>query len=432
MPFGDKDATDAAFREADVTIKQWMVNHRLVPNAMEPRGVVANYDPGLETLTVWSSTQVPHLLKSLLSGLVRMPEHKIRVIAPEVGGGFGSKIDVYAEDILVALASIHLRQAGEVDRGRARRTSRRRSTAATSTPRSSWRPAATASSWASACSIIADIGAYQQLLTATIPTLTALMLPGLLQGTGAATRTLTEVYTNKTPTDAYRGAGRPEAAYFIERAMDMLAHKLNMDPAELRRRNFIDKDEFPYATAAGLVYDSGDYEPAWTRRWSKAGYADLRREQAGAAQPGPLPGHRPVDLRRDLRPRARPPSCRAAAGRRGTVRVERSGKVTVLTGTSPHGQGGETSVRPDRRRGPRRAHRRRDRDPRRYGPGALRHRHLRQPRRRGRRHGADDVGGQGQGEGEEVRRPHAGGAAERHRLRRTGMLYVERPPGQRR
>src|SRR5439155_12322999 len=98
MPMGDKEATDAAFRDADVTIKQWMVNHRLIPNAMEPRGVVAHFDPGLETLTLWSSTQVPHLLRSLLSGLVRVPEHKIRVIAPEVGGGFGSKIDVYPED----------------------------------------------------------------------------------------------------------------------------------------------------------------------------------------------------------------------------------------------------------------------------------------------------------------------------------------------
>src|SRR5215212_6728730 len=282
MPFGDKDATDAALRDADVTIKQWMVNHRLVPNAMEPRGVVANYDPGLETLTLWSSTQVPHLLRSLLAGLVRIPEHRIRVIAPEVGGGFGSKIDVYAEDILVALASIHLRKPVKWIETRSENFQ------ATIHGRDIHAEVELAARsdgklLAQRINIIADIGAYQQLLTATIPTLTALMLPGLYK-VPVLHATLTEVYTNKTPTDAYRGAGRPEACYFIERAMDMLARKLNIDPAEIRRRNFIGKDEFPFATAAGLLYDSGDYEPALAQALQNAGYDDVRREQATLRQ----------------------------------------------------------------------------------------------------------------------------------------------------
>jgi carbon-monoxide dehydrogenase large subunit len=340
MPFGDKEATDAAFRDADVTIKQWMVNHRLVPNAMEARGVVANYDPGLETLTLWSSTQVPHLLKSLLAGLVRIPEHKIRVIAPEVGGGFGSKIDVYAEDILVALASIHLRKPVKWTETRSENFQ------ATIHGRDIHAEVELAARsdgklLAQRINIIADIGAYQQLLTATIPTLTALMLPGLYK-VPVLHAVLTEVYTNKTPTDAYRGAGRPEACYFIERGMDMLARKLGLDPAEIRRRNFIGKDEFPYATAAGLLYDSGDYEPTLAQALSNAGYDDLRREQAELRKQGRYLG---IGLATYVEICGLGPSAIVPGGgwEAGTVRMERSGQVTVLTGTSPHGQGGETT-----------------------------------------------------------------------------------------
>src|SRR3990170_1648228 len=260
MPVGDKDATDAAFREADVTIKQWMVNHRLIPNAMEARGVVANYDPGQETLTVWSSTQVPHLLRTLLSTLVRMPEHKVRVIAPEVGGGFGSKIDVYAEDVLVPLASIHLQRPVKWIEDR---TENFLATIHGRDIHAEIELAARRDGrlLGQRIRVVADIGAYQQLLTATIQSLTMLMFPGLYK-VPTLYGEVTEVYTNKTPTDAYRGAGRPEATYFIERAMDILARKLGMDPAEVRRVNFIEKDSFPFQTTTGLVYDSGDYEPA--------------------------------------------------------------------------------------------------------------------------------------------------------------------------
>ena len=185
MPFGDQEATDAAFRDADVTIKQWMVNHRLVPNAMEPRGVVAHFDPGLETLTLWSSTQVPHLLRSLLSGLVRVPEHKIRVIAPEVGGGFGSKIDVYPEDILVALASIHLRKPVKWIETRSENFQ------ATIHGRDIHAEVELAARsdgklLAQRIKIIADIGAYQQLLNGDDPHADSADAARPLQGTGAA------------------------------------------------------------------------------------------------------------------------------------------------------------------------------------------------------------------------------------------------------
>jgi carbon-monoxide dehydrogenase large subunit len=340
MPQGDKEATDAAFREADVVIDQWMVNHRLVPNAMEPRGVVANWDPGMETLTVWSSTQVPHLLKSLLANLIRVPEHKVRVIAPEVGGGFGSKIDVYPEDMLVPLASIHLgkpvkwieeRQENFQSTIHGRDIHARVELAARSDGKL----------LGQRMEILADIGAYQQLLTAAIPTLTSLLLPGLYK-VPALYATLTEVYTNKTPTDAYRGAGRPEAIYFMERGLDMLARKLNMDPAEIRRRNYIQPDEFPFQTIAGLTYDSGDYEPTLDLALEKFGYTELRAQQAAAKAEGRKVG---IGISTYVEICGLGPSFMVPGGgwESGTVRIERSGKVTVLTGTSPHGQGGETT-----------------------------------------------------------------------------------------
>ena len=339
-PMGNKEATEAAFRDADVTIKQWMVNQRLIPNPMEPRGVLANYDPGQETLTVWASTQVPNLLRTLLSTIVRLPEHKIRVIAPEVGGGFGCKIDVYAEDILTSLASIHLRRPVKWIEQRSesflatihgRDISAEVELAARSDGRL----------LGQRMRLVADIGAYQQLLTATIPTLTMLMLPGLYK-VPTLYAELTEVYTNKTPTDAYRGAGRPEATYFIERGMDILARKLGMDPAEVRRRNFIEPTAFPYPTAAGLLYDSGNYEPALDLALEKAGYQDLRRRQQELRGQGRYLG---IGLSTYVEICGIGPSAIVPGGgwEGGTVRVERTGKVTVLTGTSPHGQGGETA-----------------------------------------------------------------------------------------
>ncbi|HEY7465856.1 MAG TPA: molybdopterin cofactor-binding domain-containing protein [Dehalococcoidia bacterium] len=340
VPVGDKDAADAAFREADVTVKQWMFNHRLIPNPMEPRGVLSHYDPGQETLTHWSSTQVPHLLKWLLSGLVRIPEHKTRVIAPEVGGGFGCKIDVYAEDMLCAMASMRL---GKPVKWIEERTENFLTTIHGRDIHAEIELAARSDGrlLGQRMRVVADIGAYQQLLTAAIPTLTTLMFPGLYK-VPALYAEVTEVYTNKTPTDAYRGAGRPEATYFIERGMDLLAKKLNMDPAELRRRNFIEKEAFPYKTITGQTYDSGDYEPTLNLALEKAGYADLRRQQEEGRRQGRYLG---IGLSTYVEICGIGPSAMVPGGgwEGGTVRVERTGKVTVLTGTSPHGQGGETA-----------------------------------------------------------------------------------------
>jgi carbon-monoxide dehydrogenase large subunit len=340
IPVGDKDAADAAFREADVTIKQWMVNHRLIPNPMEPRGVLAHFDPGQETLTLWSSTQVPHLLKWLLSGLVRIPEHKVRVIAPEVGGGFGAKIDVYAEDMLCAMASIRL---GRPVKWIEDRTENFQSMIHGRDIHAEVELAARSDGrlLGQRMKVIADIGAYQQLLTAAIPTLTTLMFPGLYK-VPALYAEVTEVYTNKTPTDAYRGAGRPEATYFLERGMDILARKLNMDPVELRRRNFIEPSAFPYKTITGQVYDSGNYEPALDMALEKAGYGDLRRQQEEGRRQGRYLG---IGVSTYVEICGIGPSAMVPGGgwEGGTVRVERTGKVTVLTGTSPHGQGGETA-----------------------------------------------------------------------------------------
>jgi carbon-monoxide dehydrogenase large subunit len=340
VPVGDKDAADAAFREADVTVKQWMFNHRLIPNPMEPRGVLSHYDPGQETLTHWSSTQVPHLLKWLLSGLVRIPEHKTRVIAPEVGGGFGCKIDVYAEDMLCAMASMRL---GKPVKWIEERTENFLTTIHGRDIHAEIELAARNDGrlLGQRMRVVADIGAYQQLLTAAIPTLTTLMFPGLYK-VPALYAEVTEVYTNKTPTDAYRGAGRPEATYFIERGMDLLAKKLNMDPAELRRRNFIEKEAFPYKTITGQTYDSGDYEPTLNLALEKAGYADLRRQQEEGRRQGRYLG---IGLSTYVEICGIGPSAMVPGGgwEGGTVRVERTGKVTVLTGTSPHGQGGETA-----------------------------------------------------------------------------------------
>ncbi len=340
VPIGDTAATDAAFAEADVILRQWMVNQRLIPVAMEPRGVVAHYEPGPETLTVWSSTQIPHLLKTLLSGSVRIPEHRIRVIAPEVGGAFGSKLNVYPEEILACLASIQL---GRPVKWIEDRSENFQATIHGRDIHAEVELAARSDGrlLGQRMHIVADIGAYQHLLTAAIPTLTSLMLPGVYK-IPALSGEIVEVFTNKTPTDAYRGAGRPEATYFIERGIDMLAKKLGMDPVELRRKNFIGKDEFPYATSAGLTYDSGDYEAALDIALEKVDYAGLRRRQSELRAQGRYLG---IGLSTWVEICGMGPSAALPAGgwESGTVRVERSGKVTVATGVSPHGQGQETA-----------------------------------------------------------------------------------------
>ncbi|MBI3026082.1 MAG: xanthine dehydrogenase family protein, partial [Candidatus Tectomicrobia bacterium] len=331
---------EAGLRAADVVIKQKIANPRVVPLALEPRGVLAHYLPGEDKMTIWSSTQVPHKLRTLLAQQIGMAENRIRVIAPEVGGGFGSKLNVYREEAIAAyvtrelgrpvkwiesrgenfLATIHGRgQLGEAEMGLKR----------------------DGTITALRYNVLADCGAYYQLLTVAIFTLTGLMLPGPYKIPHIEMK-VTGVFTHKMATDAYRGAGRPEATYILERMLDLAALELGMDPAEIRRKNFPAKAEFPYATSAGLTYDSGDYHAALDKALQKAGYPEMRRQQAEARRQGRCLG---VGLSTYVEICGMGPS--AALGGQGwesaRVRVEPTGKVTVFSGASPHGQGQETS-----------------------------------------------------------------------------------------
>ena len=278
-----------------------MVNQRLAPSAMEPRGVIAHYEPGKDTMTIWSSTQNPHILKSFIAAMTGLGQDQVRAIAPEVGGGFGCKINIYGEEYVAAaiskkleipvkwiedrseafVATIHGRDIlGYVDLA-----AKRDGTLLGLKLR-----------------LIADIGAYNMLLTAAIPTLT-MMMANATYNIPAIRTTLTEVFTNKTPTDAYRGAGRPEATYFVERAMDMLARELKMDPAELRRKNFIKPNQFPFQTQVGAVYDSGDYEKALDRALKNCNWKQLKADRDAARTARTAGRHRAVDVRRGLRSR---------------------------------------------------------------------------------------------------------------------------------
>jgi carbon-monoxide dehydrogenase large subunit len=332
--------TDEAFKNADVIVKERFVNQRLAPVAMEPRGVVATYQMPDNELVVWNSTQQPHGLRTLLSTLLRVPENRIRVIAPEVGGGFGSKIDLYAEDGLAAYLAKKTGRPVKWIEGR------RENIAATIHGRDQIDIVELAlkhdgTILGMRVNAIADLGAFYSLFTPMIPTLTGLLAPGCYK-IPAFKFDQKGVLTNKMATDAYRGAGRPEATYLIERIVDVAAQKLKLDPAEIRRRNFPKPSEFPYKTSGGVIYDSANYEAALDRALAKADYQGLRKKQAELRRQGKYMG---IGLSSYVEICAMGPSTALPGGgwEAGTVRIERTGKVTVLTGASPHGQGQETA-----------------------------------------------------------------------------------------
>jgi carbon-monoxide dehydrogenase large subunit len=336
----DDTAIDKAFADAEVTISQRMMNHRLVPNAMEPRGVLAHWEPGKETMTIWSSTQNPHILKTMIAAMNGLGQHQVRAIAPEVGGGFGAKINIYAEEYVCSVVSkiLGLPVKWIEDRTEA--------FVATTHGRDIIGYIDVAARkdgkvLGLKMRLIADIGAYNMLLTAAIPTLTMLMANGTYDIPAIRT-TLTEVFTNKTPTDAYRGAGRPEATYFVERAMDMLAVELKMDPGELRRRNFIKSNQFPYQTQMGAVYDSGDYDKALDAALKAANWDALKAERDKMRKDGRLVG---LGLAMYVEVCGLGPSSSLPTGgwEHGQVTIERDGRITATTGASPHGQGNETT-----------------------------------------------------------------------------------------
>ena len=336
----DDTAIDQAFAEAEVVISQRMVNQRLAPTPIEPRGVVAHYEPGKDTITIWSSTQSPHMLRSFIASMNDMGEDQVRAIAPEVGGGFGCKSAGSAEECVTAAVSRRL--------GVPIKWIEERSEAflATSHGRDLIGYVDLAARRDGAVlgfklRIVADVGAYNMLFTAAIPTSTMLMASGNY-AIPAIRATLTEVFTNKTPTDAYRGAGRPEAIYFLERAMDMLASELEMDPAELRRKNFIRPEQFPYATQTGVEYDSGDYDKALDRALEMAGWEQLKAARDAARAEGRLVG---LGLSMYVEVCGVGPSASLPMGgwEHSQVTVERDGRISATTGASPHGQGNETT-----------------------------------------------------------------------------------------
>src|SRR2546426_778047 len=273
-----------AFQSADKVIRQRMINQRLIPVAMEPRGVMADYKPGEKQLTVWSSTQIPHLLRTQLAVMLGVPEGSVRVITPEVGGGFGSKLNVYPEEALVGYLAMRLAKPVKWIE------SRRENFLTAIHGRDQIDDVEVAVKGGGTllglrCNGIADLGAYYQLLTPLIPTLTGLMICGCYK-IPAVRMQITGVFTNKMATDAYRGAGRPEATYIIERVMDLVAAELKKDPAEVRRKNFPQPKEFPYTTPTGLMYDSADYQKSLDLALKNADYKKLRQEQAKLRKQG--------------------------------------------------------------------------------------------------------------------------------------------------
>jgi aerobic carbon-monoxide dehydrogenase large subunit len=329
---------------ADVVVEHTYYQPPLIPNAIEPRGVVARPEPGGD-VTLWTSTQVPHILRLLTAATLGMSETKLRVIAPDVGGGFGSKLDVYAEELLaVALARrlgvpvkwIEDRSENAVATIHGRDFSTKLELAATRDGKITSLRA----------NVYASMGAYLQLVTPGIPLLGAWIYAGPYAIENYDV-TFNGVFTNTTPTDAYRGAGRPEATYVLERTMDLLAKELGIDRIELRRRNFI--TEFPAAIASGLTIDSGDYHASLDRLLEQLGLEELQAEQRSRRERGDVRqlgvGFSTYNEMCGLAPSRILGAIRYAAGgwETATIRVLPTGTFQVVTGTSPHGQGHETA-----------------------------------------------------------------------------------------
>ena len=342
----DPEGVEAAFRDAVHHVTETYVHQRLIPAPMEPRGVAVVPAPHNGDMTLYSSTQIPHVLKVMASITLGVPEQKLRVIAPAVGGGFGCKLNVYAEEILcMALAQRHRVPV---------RWTESRSEAAVATiqgraQRQTIELAADADGKLTAvrATILADMGAYLQLVAPGVPLLGAFLYHGLYD-VPLYSFTCKSVFTNLTPTDAYRGAGRPEATYAIERAMDSLALAVGVGPDEIRSRNFIPTEKFPYDSPAGLVFDSGNYQPALDRAKELIGWDERLAEQADRRASGSTT-HLGIGISTYVEMCGLAPSRTLAALNYGaggwesaTVRILPTCKVQVVTGATPHGQGHET------------------------------------------------------------------------------------------
>lgn len=336
----------SVFDTAEVKVPVRLVNQRLVSNFMETRGVLAQWQPMTGELTVWTSTQIPHLVRLQLTRAINVPEHKIRVIAPEVGGGFGSKQNFYPEEMIVPILAMRLNRPVKWIEERSEHY------LATTHGRDHIQDAELVGSRDGQIAGLrvvsrANLGAYFSMFAPAVPTgLFGLLLSGVYKIPSISCQ-VHGVLTNTTTVDAYRGAGRPEATHLVERLVDMFAAEIGMDPVEVRRKNFIQADEFPYTVATGVTYDSGDYEAALDKALELAGYEQLRREQAEARAAGRLLG---IGLCSFVEICGAAPSqvLGGAGAQFGsweacTLRVLPTGKVTVYTGSSAHGQGHETT-----------------------------------------------------------------------------------------
>jgi carbon-monoxide dehydrogenase large subunit len=335
---------DAGFAEADVIVERRVVNHRIAGAPIEPRGVLADYRAG--SLTLWSATQVPHFVRLFAAILLGMSEERVRVIAPEVGGGFGAKLQVYGEEILCAWASRKL------DRPVKWIETRTENMAVTHQGRdqiANVRMGARKDGTITAfhVKILADFGAYNMLLTPLIPSLGAFVMGGVYKIPAVQTD-IVGVFTNKCPTDAIRGAGRPEATHMVEVTLDQVAHELGMDRLEIRRKNFIPKEDFPAEVATGVIYDSGDYPKALDKLLEHVDVAAIEREREELKAKGIYRGIGFCTYTEicGLAPsRVTGPNgvgVQAGGWESAMVRVHNTGAVTVYTGSSGHGQGHET------------------------------------------------------------------------------------------
>ncbi|NNJ09098.1 molybdopterin-dependent oxidoreductase [Chloroflexales bacterium ZM16-3] len=332
---GDADATFAA---AHRVVKQRIVSQRLFGMPMEGRAVVAAPDAATGGITLWSSTQTPHQIRGEVAAVLRMHDSQVRVIAPDVGGGFGVKIGVYPEEPLLGILAVRLNTPMRWVESRLEHvfaTTHGRAQVA------DLEAAVLADGTISALRmrLVADLGAYP--LAPGLPDLTTAMATGVYNIPVVDLEAIC-VYTNTTPVAAYRGAGRPEAAYYIERMIDLVAAELDLDPAQVRRVNFIPPDAFPYKTATGLKYDSGDYDRALTKALEIADYEGLRAEQAARRVQGDSAGAAPVPLL-GIGMSCYVEMCGFGPYESAQIKVDPSGSVTVNTGISPHGQGTGTT-----------------------------------------------------------------------------------------
>ncbi len=343
LPGGD---VEAGFADADVIVERRIINHRIAGAPIEPRGVLADFRAG--SLTLWSSTQVPHFVRLFMALLLGLGEDRVRVIAPEVGGGFGSKLQVYGEELIACWASRKLgRPIKWIETRSENMQVAHQGRDQIATTKMGAKRDGTITAFH--VKILADLGAYNMILTPLIPSLGAFVMGGCYAIPNVQTD-IVGVFTNKCPTDAIRGAGRPEATHMIELTLDAMAHELGIDPIAIRRKNFIPADQFPAAVATGVIYDSGDYHKTLDRLMEHVDVAAFRSEQEQLRAKGIYRGigfSTYTEICGLAPSRVTGPGgvgVQAGLWESGMVRVHNTGAVTVYTGTSPHGQGLETAM----------------------------------------------------------------------------------------